>query len=99
MRIWITAGWSREKRDWAVLQLFDHLMPYPYTVRMSRIAKKVTVNLPTDVLEKAQKITGRGITPTIIEGLRELERRAQRSALRQLRGKVRFELDLDQTRR
>jgi len=66
---------------------------------MSRAAKKVTVNLPTDVLERAQRITGRGITPTIIEGLRELERRAQRSALRQLRGKVRFDLDLDQTRR
>ena len=65
---------------------------------MSRPAKKVTVNLPADVLEKAQKTTGRGITPTIIEGLRELERRGQRSALRQLRGKVRFQLDLDQTR-
>ncbi len=74
-------------------------MPYLYTVRMNRTAKKVTVNLPTDVLERAQKITGRGITPIIIEGLRELERRAQRSALRQLRGRVRFELDLDQTRR
>jgi len=73
-------------------------MPYLYTVGMSRSAKKVTVNLPSDVLEKAQKITGRGITPTIIEGLRELERRGQRSALRQLRGKVRFQLDLDQTR-
>lgn len=61
--------------------------------------KKVTVNLPADALEKAQRITGRGITPTIIEGLRELERREQRSALRQLRGKVRFELDLGDTRR
>jgi hypothetical protein len=28
---------------------------------MNRTAKKVTVNLPADVLEKAQKITGRGI--------------------------------------
>ena len=74
-------------------------MPYFYTVKMSQAMKKVTVNLPTDVLEKAQKITGRGITPTIVEGLQELERRAQRSALRQLRGKVRFELDLSQTRR
>jgi len=66
---------------------------------MSRSSKKVTVYLPADVLEKAQKITGRGITLTIIDGLRELERRAHRLALRQLRGKVRFELNLDQTRR
>jgi hypothetical protein len=66
---------------------------------MSRTARKVKVNPPTDLLEKAQRITGLGITPTIIEGLRELERRAQRSAPRQLRGEVRIELDLDQTRR
>jgi hypothetical protein len=31
--------------------------------------------------------------------LRELERRARRSALRSLRGKVRFELDPEETRR
>ncbi len=45
------------------------------------------------------KLTGKGLTPTLLEGLRELERRAKRSALRKLRGKVRFELDLDRTRR
>ena len=57
------------------------------------------MNLPADTLETAIQITGKGITPTIIEGLEELERRARRSALRSLRGKVRFELDLAKTRR
>jgi hypothetical protein len=61
--------------------------------------KKVTVNVPARVLENATRITGKGITPTIIEGLRELERRAKRSALRALKGKVHFELDLEETRR
>ena len=61
--------------------------------------KKVTVNLPVRTLENATRITGKGITPTIIEGLLELERRAKRSALRGLKGKVRFELDLEETRR
>jgi hypothetical protein len=36
---------------------------------------------------------------TVIEGLEELDRRAKRSALRALRGKVRFELNLEDTRR
>lgn len=62
-------------------------------------ARKVTINLPVDMLERAMRITGKGITSTLIEGLEELEKRSQRSALRQLRGKVRFKLDLDETRR
>jgi hypothetical protein len=61
--------------------------------------KKITVNVPADLLENAVRITGRGVTPTVIEGLAELERRAKRSALRALRGKMRFELDLNETRR
>lgn len=61
--------------------------------------KKVTVNLPVEILENATRLTGKGITPTIIEGLQELERRSKRSALRALKGKVRIELDLEETRR
>jgi hypothetical protein len=66
---------------------------------MSERTRKITVNVPVSVLENAVKITGKGITSTIIEGLEELDRRAKRSALRALRGKVRFELDLADTRR
>jgi hypothetical protein len=61
--------------------------------------KKVTANLPAQLLERAQKATGLGITETLIAGLEELERSRKRSALRSLRGKVRFELDLAKTRR
>lgn len=66
---------------------------------MSSRLRKVTVNIPVGTLEAAIRITGKGITPTIVEGLHELERRAKRSALRALRGKVRFELDVEETRR
>ncbi len=61
--------------------------------------KKVTVNIPAATLENAMRLTGKGITPTIIEGLREIEQREKRSALRQLRGKVDFDLNLEETRR
>jgi hypothetical protein len=60
--------------------------------------KKVTINIPEDVLDRARAITRRGITETVVEGLVELDRQRKRSALRALRGLVRFELDLDKTR-
>ncbi len=66
---------------------------------MSQRIKKITVNVPVEVLENATRVTGQGVTLTVVEGLREIERRAKRSALRQLRGGVRFQLDLEETRR
>jgi Arc/MetJ family transcription regulator len=66
---------------------------------MSEAVKKITANLPEELLARAQRATGLGITDTLVAALRELERSGQRSALRGLRGKVRFELDLDKTRR
>lgn len=62
-------------------------------------AHKITVSVPEDLLTSARRITGQGVTATVIEALRELQRRDQRSALRRLRGKVAFNLDLERTRR
>jgi hypothetical protein len=61
--------------------------------------RKVTANLPTEALARAQKLTGKGVTATLIDALEALDRSAKRSALRQLRGKIAFELDLEKTRR
>lgn len=66
---------------------------------MRQALKKVTVNVPVRTLENARRITGKGITPTIVAGLEEIERSAKRSALRALKGRVRFSLDLEETRR
>jgi len=61
--------------------------------------RKITVNVPADILEDATRITRKGVTDTVVEGLTELKRRESRSALRALRGRVRFELNVDRTRR
>ncbi len=66
---------------------------------MAEPTRKVTVNLPAKLLERARTTTGLGITETIVRGLEELERRQKRSALQELRGSIRFELDLDATRK
>lgn len=66
---------------------------------MAQSKTKVTVSLPTQALRRARTITGRGITATILAGLEALDRKERRSALRALKGRVRLELDLEQTRR
>jgi hypothetical protein len=54
------------------------------------IARKITVEVPPDLLDRAQKATGAGITQTVRTG-RQLVAASQAYAqLRQLRGKVRF---------
>lgn len=66
---------------------------------MRREKTKVTVSLPTATLRRARTMTGRGVTATILAGLEALDRQARRSALRALKGRVRFDLDLERTRR
>jgi len=66
---------------------------------MRSASKKITINVPVAILERATRITGQGITTTVVQGLQELDKRAQRSALRKLKGKIHFDLDLAASRR
>jgi len=53
-------------------------------------ARKITVEVPQELLEKAQRSTGLGITPTVRTGLELVAASQTYARLRQLRGKVRF---------
>jgi hypothetical protein len=55
-----------------------------------KTARKITVEVPPDLLDKAQKATGAGITQTVRAGLQLVAASQAYSRLRQLRGKVRF---------
>ena len=55
--------------------------------------KKVTVDVPEDLLRRAQNATGEGITATIRSGLRLVAARDAYEELRRLRGRVRFSVD------
>jgi len=61
---------------------------------MSPALKKVTIELPEELLEKAQQATGSGITQTIRTGLQLVAASQAYADLRQARGKVRFSLTL-----
>jgi len=53
-------------------------------------AQKITVEIPRELLDKAQKASGTGITQTVRIGLQLVAASRTYARLRQLRGKVRF---------
>jgi hypothetical protein len=59
---------------------------------MGPATKKITVEVPVDLLEKAQQATGAGVTQTIRTGLQLAAASQAYDRLRQLRGKYQFSL-------
>ncbi|MCX6630488.1 MAG: hypothetical protein NTW28_22970 [Candidatus Solibacter sp.] len=59
-------------------------------------ARKITVEVPPELLEKAQRASGSGITQTVRIGLQLVAASHAYARLRQLRGKVRFTRTLDE---
>jgi hypothetical protein len=53
-------------------------------------ARKITVEIPADLLERAQEASGSGITQTVRTGLQLLAASKTYARLRELRGQVRF---------
>ncbi len=53
-------------------------------------ARKITVEVPAELLERAQRASGSGITQTVRTGLQLVAASQSYSRLRRLRGKVRF---------
>jgi hypothetical protein len=56
---------------------------------MARL-RKITLEVPAELLEKAQEASGEGITQTVRTGLELVAASRAYARLRQLRGKVRF---------
>jgi hypothetical protein len=61
-------------------------------------ARRITANLPADLLDDAMRITGKGITETLVAGLRLVRRTRAYEKAMALRGKVHLAIDLDESR-
>jgi hypothetical protein len=59
-------------------------------------ARKITVEVPEDLLEKAQRASGAGITQTVRTGLQLVAASHAYARLRELRGRVRFSQTTDE---
>ena len=60
--------------------------------------RKITVEVPADLLRRAQKSTGEGVTGTIRKGLELVAAGRAYEELRRLRGKVPLALNLRELR-
>jgi len=60
--------------------------------------RKITVEVSERDLASAQELTGGGITETVREGLRKLASIQAQQRLLKLRGKVKFDLTLEEMR-
>jgi hypothetical protein len=61
--------------------------------------QKVTVMLPRDLVERAKRASGLGLTPAIRRGLEAVAATEAYETLRRLRGKVKFSVALKDLRR
>jgi hypothetical protein len=60
--------------------------------------QKVTVMLPRDLVERAKRVSGLGLTPAIRKGLETIAATEAYEALLKLRGKVRSSISLKDLR-
>jgi len=60
---------------------------------MGNINKKITVEIPYDLLDSAQKQTKKGITETIRQGLKLIAASRAYDNLLQARGKIKKKID------
>lgn len=60
--------------------------------------RKITVEVPSDLLERAQSFTGEGVTETVRSGLKKLDALRAQQEFRRLRGTYKFGLSLDELR-
>lgn len=61
--------------------------------------KKLTMEIPEELLERATSASGLGITPTVRRGLELVAASGAYAKLRRLRGKVKFSIDLPELRK
>jgi hypothetical protein len=60
--------------------------------------RRVTANLPGDLLQDAMEVTGQGITPTLVTGLQLVRNRRAYEKAMALRGRIHLDVDLVQSR-
>jgi hypothetical protein len=60
--------------------------------------RKITVQLPADLVDRAQKASGQSLTETIRQGLRLVAAGETFRQVAKLRGAVKFSLDLERLR-
>lgn len=75
--------------------MYIHVILRIYT--MGKI-KKISTNIPEQLLKKACSLTNLNQTDALIAGLQELIAQHEREAIVDMKGKIKIDLDLDEIR-
>ena len=70
----------------------------PVMIKVMSGMKRITANLPAELLDEAMETTGKGITETLIDGLEQVRRRRAFERALSLKGKLRLDVDLENSR-
>ena len=62
------------------------------------MTRRITANLPDDLLREAMEVTGKGITETIVDGLQRLRRARAFEKAQALRRRIVLKVDLEESR-
>jgi len=63
-----------------------------------RKIRRVTANLPADLLQEACRVSGVGVTETLTQGLSLIKRRGALAKASRLRGRLILDIDLETSR-
>lgn len=66
--------------------------------RRAESVRRVTANLPGELLDQACRTAGKGITETLVQGLEMVRRSAAAKKARRLKGKLKLDIDLEASR-
>jgi hypothetical protein len=80
---------AASRRDW-ITNTIVNAGPQYGKLFIMKSARKITIEVPPDLLEKAQRASGAGITQTVRTGLQLVAASRTYARLREFRGKVRF---------
>ena len=65
---------------------------------MKKHIRKLTIEVPSDLISRATAASGEGVTPTVRRGLELVAASGAYARLRKLRGKVKFSVNIDSLR-
>jgi hypothetical protein len=74
------------------------LMSIMIYVSMPIMIKRITANLPQELLREAMEVSGKGITGTIVEGLRRVRQGRAFGKAQALRGRISLDINLEESR-
>jgi len=81
-----------------MVYMLAYIIPRQGVLHMGAHVRKLTVEVPADLLERATVASGEGITPTVRKGLELVAAGGAYGRLRRFRGKVKFSIKLSELR-